>query len=81
VRSGVVLTVPPDRSILQVLRDNGHHVDSVCEEGVCGTCETVVVGGEPEHRDTLLSAQERAANKTMMICVSRAKTPRLRLQL
>jgi ferredoxin-NADP reductase len=80
-RSGVVLTVPPDRTILEVLRDNGHHVSSACEQGVCGTCETVVVSGEPEHRDALLSAEERAANKTMMICVSRARTPRLRLQL
>ncbi|EKS29670.1 PDR/VanB family oxidoreductase [Afipia felis] len=80
-RSGVVLTVPPDRTILQVLRDNGYHVDSACEEGVCGTCETVVISGEPEHRDALLSEEERAGNKTMMICVSRAKSSRLVLNL
>src|SRR5262249_40768313 len=80
-RSGEVLTIPPDQSILEVLRSNGHHVNCACEEGVCGTCETAVISGEVEHRDALLSAEERAANKTMMICVSRAKTPRLVLQL
>lgn len=81
VRSGVVLKVSPDQTILQVLRDNGIPVQSVCEEGVCGTCETVVLAGEPEHRDALLSPEERAANKTMMICVSRAKGERLVLDL
>jgi ferredoxin-NADP reductase len=80
-RSGVVLTVPSDQSILQVLRDNGCDVNSACEEGICGTCETAVVSGEPEHRDTVLSADERAANNTMMVCVSRAKGSRLVLNL
>ncbi len=80
-RSGVVLTVPSDRTILQVLRDNGYDVNSACEEGICGTCETAVVSGEPEHRDAVLSAEERAANNTMMVCVSRAKGSRLVLNL
>jgi ferredoxin-NADP reductase len=79
--SGVVLTVPPDRTILQVLRENGYHVNSACEEGLCGTCETVVISGEPDHRDTVLSAEERATNNTMMVCVSRAKGSRLVLNL
>jgi ferredoxin-NADP reductase len=80
-RSGVVLAVPPDRTILQVLRDNGHYVNCACEEGVCGTCETRVISGEPEHRDALLSPEERAANDTMMVCVSRAKGRRIALDL
>jgi ferredoxin-NADP reductase len=80
-RSGMVLTVPADRSILQVVREHGIEVPSACEEGVCGTCETCVLGGEPDHRDMLLSPAERAANRTMMICISRAKSNRLVLDL
>lgn len=80
-RSGAVFTIPPDQSILQVLRDNGYGIQSACEEGICGTCETRIVSGEPEHRDALLSPAERAENKTMMICVSRAKSARLVLDL
>jgi ferredoxin len=75
------LTVPSDQSILQVLRDNGYDANSACEEGICGTCETAIVCGEPEHRDAVLSVEERAANNTMMICVSRAKGSRLVLNL
>lgn len=80
-RSGVVLAVPADRSILQVLCAHGYDVPCACREGVCGTCETPVLAGEPEHRDALLSPAERAANKTMMVCVSRSKTKRLVLDL
>lgn len=80
-RSGIVLTVPPDRSILQVLRANGFDVPSTCEEGICGSCETQLIAGEAEHRDALLSPDERAANTSMMICVSRAAGERLVLDL
>jgi vanillate O-demethylase ferredoxin subunit len=80
-KSGTVFTIPPDQSILQVLRENGYDIQSACEEGICGTCETRVLAGEPEHRDALLSPAERAENKTMMICVSRAKSARLVLDL
>lgn len=80
-RSKMVLTVPPDQTILQVLRDNGFDIQSACEEGICGTCETAVLAGEVEHRDALLSAEERAENKTMMVCVSRAKGSRIVLDL
>ena len=81
VRSGLVLTVPADRSILQVAREHGIDVPSACEEGVCGTCETRILAGEADHRDMLLSAAERAANRSMMICCSRAKSARLELDL
>jgi ferredoxin len=73
--------VPPDRSILSVLGDAGVNVPCSCEQGICGTCETTIVSGEADHRDSILSSNERAANKTMMICVSRAKGPRLVLDI
>ena len=80
-RSGLVVTVPADRSILHVVREAGVDVPSACEEGLCGTCESRVLAGEPDHRDMLLSAAERAAGCSMMICVSRAKSARLVLDL
>ena len=80
-RSGMVLAVPAEQSIIETLRDHGIVVPSSCEEGVCGTCETQVLAGEPDHRDLILSPQERKANKSMMICVSRAKGGRLILDL
>jgi ferredoxin len=79
--SGMVLTVPADRSILQVAEEAGVEVFFSCEEGTCGTCETRVLEGVPEHRDSVLSPQERAANQYMMICVSRAVSDRLVLEL
>jgi ferredoxin-NADP reductase len=80
-QSGTTLTVPPDRSILEVLEDAGIQVLSSCQEGTCGTCETVVLAGEVDHRDSLLTDEEMAANDTMFICVSRAASPRLVLDL
>ena len=80
-RSGLLLEVPAARTILQVVRDHGIDVVSACEEGVCGTCETRVLAGVPEHRDVLLSPAEREAGRTMMVCISRAKTPKLVLDL
>jgi ferredoxin-NADP reductase len=79
--SGLLLEVPPERTILQVVREHGIDVPSSCEEGVCGTCETRVLQGECEHRDMLLSEDEAAANTSMMICVSRARSRRLVLDL
>ncbi|GAA4704994.1 PDR/VanB family oxidoreductase [Phytohabitans rumicis] len=79
--SGRTVTVRPDRSILAALEEAGVAVLSSCREGTCGTCETVVLGGVPDHRDSLLTEDERAAGDTMMICVSRARTPRLVLEL
>lgn len=79
--SGKTLTVPADRSVLQVLRASGVALLSSCEEGTCGTCETTVLEGEVDHRDSILDQDERAANDCMMICVSRARTSRLVLDL
>jgi ferredoxin len=80
-RAGLTLTVPPDRSVLESLEEAGVDVDSSCREGTCGTCETDVLDGTPDHRDSLLSEDERATGDTMLICVSRACGPRLVLDL
>ena len=79
--SGLTLTVPPDRSILELVEEAGVEVLSSCREGTCGTCETDVLEGEVDHRDSLLTEAEQAANETMFICVSRAACPRLVLDL
>jgi ferredoxin-NADP reductase len=76
-RSGRTFQVPPGETILEVLRAAGIEVETSCEEGVCGSCETRVLAGVPDHRDAILSAQERAENKTMFICCSGAKSERL----
>lgn len=80
-QAGLTLAVPPDRSILQTVQDAGVAVLFSCTEGTCGTCETAVLGGVPDHRDSVLTAAERAAADTMMICVSRAATAKLVLDL
>ncbi|WP_435118874.1 PDR/VanB family oxidoreductase [Amycolatopsis thermoflava] len=79
--SGRIVTVPPDKSILAAVEEAGVSVLSSCQEGTCGTCETPVLDGVPDHRDSLLTESERAANDTMMICVSRSCGPRLVLDL
>lgn len=80
-QSGMMLTVPPEKSILEVVDDAGVVVLSSCQEGTCGTCETPVLEGQVDHRDSLLTPAEQAANDTMFICVSRAACPRLVLDL
>ncbi|MFG1708069.1 PDR/VanB family oxidoreductase [Nonomuraea sp. M3C6] len=80
-RSGKILPVPPDKSILKVVEESGTEVLSSCQEGTCGTCETPVLSGVPDHRDSILTQEERAAGDLMMICVSRAASARLVLDL
>ncbi|MGE0280274.1 MAG: 2Fe-2S iron-sulfur cluster-binding protein [Rhizobiaceae bacterium] len=80
-RSGLSVIVSPGCSILQMLEEAGLPVPSSCLEGVCGTCETAIIDGEAEHRDSILSPDERETNETMMICVSRSRTPRLVLDI
>ena len=79
-RSGIAATVPPGVSILDVATDNGLFVLRSCSEGVCGTCETVVMEGEPEHRDSVLTEEDRKEG-CFMPCVSRACSDRLVLDL
>jgi ferredoxin-NADP reductase len=79
--SGRTVLVPPDRSVLEVLLEDGVDVLHDCQEGICGSCEVKVIEGEVDHRDHVLSEPERAANGCMMVCVSRACGPRLVLGL
>jgi ferredoxin-NADP reductase len=80
-RSGISLTVEPGQSILDAVAAAGVPVPSSCQEGTCGTCETIVLEGEPEHRDSVLTPADRARNDCMMICISRARSERLVLDL
>ena len=80
-RSGRTFEIAPGKTILDTLRAGGVDVASSCEEGVCGACETKVISGTPDHRDVILSPEERAESKTMFICCSGAKTDRLVLDL
>jgi ferredoxin-NADP reductase len=80
-RSGLTLTVPPDKSVYEVCEDAGVDVLGSCMEGVCGTCECDVLEGEPDHRDSVLNDAEKARNDVMLICVSRSRSERLVLDL
>ncbi|GLY04432.1 PDR/VanB family oxidoreductase [Actinoplanes sp. NBRC 101535] len=80
-KSGVELVVPADKSALEVVNDAGLDVLSDCEEGICGSCETRVLAGEVDHRDYVLTAAEKAANRCMMLCVSRALGQRITIDL
>jgi cytochrome P450/ferredoxin-NADP reductase len=80
-RSGLTLTVPPGRSVLDVVQGAGVSALGSCREGICGTCEQIVLDGEVDHRDSILTKDEQARNETMMICVSRACSDRLTLDL
>jgi len=80
-RSGKTLEVPADKTILQVLLENAIVVDSSCMEGVCGLCATRVLEGEPDHRDEVLSDEEKRRCDVMTVCVSRARGRLLVLDL
>jgi len=79
--SGVVLQVPADRSLVDVLQAHGCDIDTECREGICGTCIVEVLEGVPEHRDQCLSNKEKASNQQICACVSRAQSARLVLDL
>jgi ferredoxin-NADP reductase/predicted pyridoxine 5'-phosphate oxidase superfamily flavin-nucleotide-binding protein len=80
-RSGKTIRVAPAQSILDALTQAGVPVPSGCRTGTCGTCATKVLAGTPDHRDTALSAAERERAGLMCVCVSRATTPALTLDL
>jgi vanillate O-demethylase ferredoxin subunit len=79
--SGEVFEVPADRSIVQVLSEHGLEIPTSCEQGVCGTCLTRVLDGQPDHRDFVLTPEEQARNDVMTPCCSRSKSPLLVLDL
>jgi ferredoxin-NADP reductase len=79
--SGERFRIPADKGILEVLKEVRADVAFSCEEGTCGTCEATVVSGIPDHRDSVLSEQEKAEGRTIMICVSRSLTDELVIDL
>jgi phthalate 4,5-dioxygenase reductase subunit len=78
-RNGSTFDIPADRSILEVLRDNGIRAPSSCESGTCGSCRTPLIAGDVEHRDMVLREDEH--HDQIMICVSRARHGALVLDL
>lgn len=80
-QSGQAFTIPPDKTILDVLEEAGCDTLYDCKRGECGVCTVGVISGEPDHRDYFLSDAEKAAGKTIQICISRSKSPRLVLDL
>lgn len=80
-RTGATVRVGADELMLDKIREVCPGLTTSCEEGFCGTCETAVLEGIPEHHDTILNEKEREAGKTMMVCVGRSKSSRLVLDL
>lgn len=80
-RSGLAVTVTPGASVLDAVQAAGVNILSSCREGTCGTCETTVLAGTPDHRDSVLDDEERSAGDCMLICVSRSCSDRLVLDL
>jgi vanillate O-demethylase ferredoxin subunit len=80
-RQGRSLLIPPGNTILEVLIREKINVPFSCSDGVCGTCETRVLEGVPDHRDSFLTEEEKISNASMMVCCSGAKTSRLILDL
>lgn len=80
-RSKRVLAVPADKSITDVLFENGVKVETSCEAGICGACRTAVLEGTPDHKDAFLSPTDKARNDCVMPCVSRCRGPRLVLDV
>jgi ferredoxin-NADP reductase len=80
-RTGRTVTVDAGTTVLRAVREAGVGVLSSCTEGTCGTCETTVLAGVPDHRDSILADHERSAGDRMFICVSRSCTDRIVLDL
>ncbi|MCX4092383.1 PDR/VanB family oxidoreductase [Nocardia sp. alder85J] len=80
-RTGITVTVPPERTILDAVAAAGVEVLSSCRQGTCGTCETTVLAGRPDHRDAVLEDHERDAGDCLFVCVSRSRSDILVLDL
>ncbi|NAZ83600.1 2Fe-2S iron-sulfur cluster binding domain-containing protein [Kineococcus sp. R8] len=76
-RSGRTVVVDTGTTVLQAIEAAGGRVLSSCGQGLCGTCETTVLDGVPDHRDSVLDADERAAGDCLLVCVSRSCSDRL----
>ncbi len=80
-RSGRTIPVDSGQSVLEALQAHGVDVATSCQQGVCGTCQTRVLEGEPDHWDMYLTPEEQAANNCFMPCISRSKSAVLVLDL
>lgn len=80
-RSGRTFHVPSNKTILQVLSEHGIDVESSCHSGVCSTCMTRVLDGVPEHRDLVLTEEEKSSNSLIAVCCSRSRTQQLVLDV
>jgi ferredoxin-NADP reductase len=80
-RTGKSIQVTPATTLLQAIRACGVEPTTSCEEGICGSCETKVLEGVPDHRDSVLTDKERESNKTMMVCVGGCRSERLVLDI
>lgn len=80
-QTGKTVTVQPDETIVDAVEQAGARILSSCRAGVCGTCETRIIAGEPEHRDAVLTEEDKAAGEVMLPCVSRAAAGCSRLVL
>ena len=81
INDGRVFTIPADKTIIEVLEEADVDVMYDCQRGDCGICQCDVLEGEPDHRDVVLSESERASGDVMQICISRAKSARLKLDI
>lgn len=79
--SGKSYRVEPGQSIVEALNAKGIEILTSCEQGVCGTCITRVLEGEPDHRDMYFTDEEHAKNDQLTPCCSRSKSPVLVLDL
>lgn len=79
--SGKVVVVQKNKTVVQALAEAGVNIPTACEQGVCGTCMTRVLEGEPDHRDVYFTPAEQAANDQFLPCCSRARSMRLVLDL
>jgi len=77
--SGAILDVPAGKSILEVLTDHGFDIETSCENGLCATCMTGYLKGQPEHLDLVLDDAEKA--EYLCVCCSRSLSPLLVLDL
>ena len=80
-RSGRIIQIAKDKTVIQALVDAGIEVQTACEQGVCGTCLTRVLAGVPDHKDQYLTPEEQAANNQFTPCCSRSKSAVLVLDL
>lgn len=80
-KSGQILQVAQEQSILKVLQDAGLDAPFSCAQGVCGTCLTRVIAGQPDHWDSYLTPAEQEKGDCIMLCCSRSQTARLVLDL